>query len=355
MTDPEIIRYITHALNEMLNGNSEKNLNIPDNGDFKNPEFNDLITTVKKLISQHREGCNFAQSLANGNLGAPIPQSVAFIDPLKDLQTNLRHLVDQINNLAEGNYNLHVNFWGDLSLSFNSLIEKLKERQSLENALSESDRKYKLIAENTHDVIGIIDIETLTFKYISPSVKHLLDFDAEEVLSENLMHLLTPESYQKAIDNFKSAFKEFEEGIYAGSCNEYQVFRKDHSIIDIEVSYTIIKNDDGKPIELLGAVRNITRRKLAESALKENEAQLVKLLARQTLKSTKLSKQLNYVFEHTINAIAFFKLQEGRILFSMCNTRWANALNINVRKIIGVDIDQIGDQETVLLYHKYVN
>ena len=44
-----------------------------------------------------------------------------------------------------------------------------RDRQKLEQELIESERKYKLIAEHTNDVIWIIDIKTFKLKYISPS------------------------------------------------------------------------------------------------------------------------------------------------------------------------------------------
>jgi len=230
-----------------------------------------------------------------------------------------------------------------------------RDRQKLEQELIESERKYKLIAEHTNDVIWIIDIKTFKLKYISPSVFQLRGITIEEALNESLEQTFSGDSFQKAMDQIAIALENSKNNQSSDIFDEYKLQCKDGSVIDVEISASIIKDETGNPTEMLGVSRDITRRKIAENSLKESQDQLIRLLARQTKKSKKLTRDLKYVFEHTTNAIAFFEIVDSQILFSLCNNRWANALGFDSKKIIGMNIDQIGDDATTTLYRKYIN
>jgi PAS domain S-box-containing protein len=80
-------------------------------------------------------------------------------------------------------------------VSFQGSIRDITNRKLNEDALRESERKYRLLAENVHDVIWTLDIATMKFTYISPSVEKLSGFTAEENMQMTLKEILHPESY----------------------------------------------------------------------------------------------------------------------------------------------------------------
>ncbi|MFZ5563047.1 MAG: PAS domain-containing protein, partial [Thermodesulfobacteriota bacterium] len=59
---------------------------------------------------------------------------------------------------------------GDITVLLGSItdISALKEREA---AVQERDRLYRLLAYNTTEMVSVIDLETLSYRYISPSVK----------------------------------------------------------------------------------------------------------------------------------------------------------------------------------------
>ena len=74
----------------------------------------------------------FAIALATGDLAQDAPPGTHLIDPLKHLQSNLRHLTWQTQRVAAGDLDQHVDFLGEFSNAFNQMIQALQEKRSAE-------------------------------------------------------------------------------------------------------------------------------------------------------------------------------------------------------------------------------
>ena len=149
----------------------------------------------------------------------------------------------------------------------------ITERRRAEEALHQSEEKYRLIAENMADVISVQDMN-LRFTYISPSIMRLRGFTVEEAMEQTLDQVMTPES-------LKSAFTVFEEEMkleVSGTTDtdrirtiEVEEYRKDGSIIWVEISLSFLRDKDHKPVAILAATRDITESKRADEALHQSE------------------------------------------------------------------------------------
>ena len=84
--------------------------------------------------------------------------------------------------------------WKKWPLAF-KLRQEIKEREQAEEALRKSEKKYRLLAENVRDVIWTMDMN-LQFTYMSPSVKDLRGYSAEEVMTQSLGEIFTPSSLE---------------------------------------------------------------------------------------------------------------------------------------------------------------
>lgn len=59
--------------------------------------------------------------------------------------------------------------------------------------IRESERQYRLLADNISDVIWVLDLSLTKFTYVSPSVERLQGFTPEELMQLDLEDTLTPQ------------------------------------------------------------------------------------------------------------------------------------------------------------------
>jgi len=92
----------------------------------------------------------FADALGKGDLSvSPPPPENELAAPLKSLHASLRHLSWQSQQVAKGDYKQRVDFMGDFSGAFNTMVEQLADRQSkLENEIELSQKKAKALEQS---------------------------------------------------------------------------------------------------------------------------------------------------------------------------------------------------------------
>ena len=147
----------------------------------------------------------------------------------------------------------------------------LEEQKKTEKALRKSEQFYRLISENSIDVIWILDLSTLRFTYMSPSVYRLRGYTAEEVLNQTLEEIMTPECYQEMslyIPRRLAAYNAGEKVASSGTL-VIQQKHKNGSMVTTEIVTTVLPDENGKGKEVLGIARDISSRRKAEEALEK--------------------------------------------------------------------------------------
>ena len=154
-----------------------------------------------------------------------------------------------------------------------AVIRDISERKKTEDALRESEKRYRLVAENVSDVIWIMDMNA-KYLYISPSVERMRGYTPEEMLAMPGQDFVTPESaglILKALSEEMTLEMSGKADPHRVRTLEMESKNKDGATLWQEVKITFMRDQEGKPIGFLGVSRDIDERKRTEEALKESE------------------------------------------------------------------------------------
>jgi PAS domain S-box-containing protein len=166
-----------------------------------------------------------------------------------------------------------INYEGEKAIL--GIITDITERKKTDEKLKESERKYRLLTENTTDVIYIQDMN-LNVTYASPSVEKISGYTPEELSKLRPENFMTPESFERGVADFKEAITSAtEEQDYEIPLKQYEYVRKDGSTFWGELKMKLLRDSNNNLVGVQGTLRDITERKEAEKKLDKMMNELV--------------------------------------------------------------------------------
>jgi len=138
--------------------------------------------------------------------------------------------------------------------------------------LSESEKRYRILAENVSDVIWVTDVN-LRPTYVSPSVERLLGWGADESLLRGLEDALSPSSADTVrglAAKLVAADRDGRESPELQHPVEIELRRRDGSTVSVDTTVTVMRDLGGHPVQFLGVLRDVTERKEAEEQLQQS-------------------------------------------------------------------------------------
>ena len=152
---------------------------------------------------------------------------------------------------------------------------QLIERRRANDALQESETKYRELVENINDVIFAVDENGLV-SYISPVIESVTGYAPSEVVGRSFTEFIFPEDLPEVVDNFRKVLAQQPQP------REYRIQTKPGKIVWVRTSSSPIIVD-GKAVGLRGMMTDISGRKHVEAALRASEAELRALFGAMTV------------------------------------------------------------------------
>jgi len=188
-----------------------------------------------------------------------------------------------------------------------SIQRDITERKSAEEALQESEKRYRDLFESAPDAIFLADPETGIILDANPAASDLLRKPHSEIvgLHQSQLHPQREEHYSREI------FKEHVEGFFQKQAVrpvEISIIQADGTEIPVEVRTQVV-NIKGKPV-LQGVFRDITERRQFEEALRRREMEYRLLVENQNDLIIKLDRKYRLLFLSPNFCSTFGKTEE---------------------------------------------
>ncbi|ABK15995.1 PAS domain S-box protein [Syntrophobacter fumaroxidans] len=175
----------------------------------------------------------------------------------------------------------------ELEEKVNELRKQIRKRKRAQAALRESEERYRTLVESTSDAILMVDKDRMIVS-TNQAFLDLFGYERGELEGQSI-RVVHPseESYvvfgQRAHHAIRTG---------APFRTEWNLVRKDGTILPMEGSYSAIRGPDGSPTAYVAVIRDITERKKAEEELKNYRDRLENMVRERTLQLEAAQKAL---------------------------------------------------------------
>jgi PAS domain S-box-containing protein len=144
------------------------------------------------------------------------------------------------------------------------LIHDITERKQAEEAMRKSEERFQLIARATNDTVWDWDLSSNQLWW-NEGIKSVFGYSIEEIQLDASWwdQHIHPEDRDRVLDGMRATIDSNE--LFWSA--EYRYRRADRSYADVFDRGYVIRDDEGKPVRMIGAMMDITERKRFEVEL----------------------------------------------------------------------------------------
>lgn len=151
-------------------------------------------------------------------------------------------------------------------------LELAISKSRAEKKIKSIEAKFKLLADNSNDMIYRMNLKDGSFDYVNPAAETITgytqkDFSTSPRLLKKAIHPDYKDYYQKT---FKNLIKGDVEPFF-----EYKIFTKNGDERWLNQRYNIVTDSNGNPVAIEGIITDITARKLLEISFKQKEKEFL--------------------------------------------------------------------------------
>jgi PAS domain S-box-containing protein len=158
---------------------------------------------------------------------------------------------------------LSVSEWrADNARYFTAILRDITARREAEQALTESESRYRLLAQNISDAILLLKVDG-TCLYASPSAIELAGRPAEELIGRYVTDFVDEEDRERVREVHVQVV------MAPGSSGtvSYRYHHPDGRLLWLETNTRSVADESGKVVEVISAIRDISQRKALEDEL----------------------------------------------------------------------------------------
>lgn len=154
------------------------------------------------------------------------------------------------------------------------LAEDVTESRKTERELQDSERRFRQLAENIHEIFWIVELPPFRILYISPAYEQIWGRTCQSLYDQpkSFLDAVYPEDRVRVLDAME------QQGRGEPTDTEYRIIRTDGSVRWIRDRGFPIKDGSGKVYRVAGVAEDITERRQAEQALRETNETLRALI-----------------------------------------------------------------------------
>ncbi len=210
-------------------------------------------------------------------------------------------------------------------------VEDISKRKEFEKNLIESKELFKTVFNNTAAAITVTDKNERIIAW-NPFAEQLLGLDKEIFFNKPVKELYPPAEWRRL-----RSFNIRETG--AMTDIETKAFRKDGTLLDVNVSISILKDLEGNIIGAIGIMRDITNQKLAEKRIKDSERKIRVILDNSAAGITLIDKEEKIISWNRYAEI-MLEMHEADLYNRPVKSlypedEWAKIRQANIRKLGG--------------------
>jgi PAS domain S-box-containing protein len=157
--------------------------------------------------------------------------------------------------------------------SVSGSFQDITERKRNEEALRESEERYRTLVEASPDGIGLITLEGKV-KWVNNRVAEMFEYaNPSQMVGIGIFEMFAAEENELA----QAAFEEYLRTGFQSEL-EFTMLRRDGTTFLGTIKGSILKDGNGDPYAIMGILRDITERKRAERAVIESEQRYRQLM-----------------------------------------------------------------------------
>ena len=211
-------------------------------------------------------------------------------------------------------------------IGFHAIARDITDRKRVEEALRESEKRYRLLVENAHEAILVIQDGTV--KFVNSKTVASFGYSEAELLSIPVLELIHPEDRDAVIQRYLQKL----DGNATPTLHSYRIMHRDSRTQWIEVSSVLIAWEN-RPATL-NLIMDITDRKKTEEALRESE------------------EKYRLIFEYS--PLGHFYFDEKGVIVT-CNDNFVKLIGSSKEAIVGINMLLLPDKKLVESIQKALN